>query len=92
MRQDAGARCARRNDGLYVHDAARAKMVKEAELGAQSLARAKADLEERSVVMARELSDLKVKQAELTHAQAQLRNNQAAALGMYLTGMRKCAH
>ena len=43
MRQDAGARCARRNDGLYVRDAARAKMAKDAEVGAQSSARAKAD-------------------------------------------------
>ena len=92
MRQDAGARCARRNDGLYVRDAARAKMAKDAEVGAQSSARAKAELEERSVVMARELSELKAKQAELTHAQVELRKNQAAALSMYLTGMRKCAH
>eukprot|EP00966_Prymnesium_polylepis_P068875 1599954-Prymnesium_polylepis.1 len=67
-------------------------MAKDAEDGAQSLARAKAELEERSVVMARERSELKAKQAELAHAQVELRKNQDAALSMYLTGMRKCAH
>eukprot|EP00966_Prymnesium_polylepis_P269819 6233008-Prymnesium_polylepis.2 len=40
--------------------------------------------------MAREFSDLKAKQAEVSKVEAELRKNQAAAVDMYLTGLRKC--
>jgi hypothetical protein len=90
MQHDAGARCFRRGGGLYACAAGRAKRAKEAELGASQLAGAKAELEQRSAVLARELSDFKVKQAELSKAQVELRKNQAAAMDMYVTGLRKC--